>query len=66
MVEVYIAKEDAHNYYADLTGRWYISPSGFLWLEITWEEGSFWASKTIYHDFIREDELREICGDFCA
>lgn len=66
MVEVYIVKEDGLDYYSDLSGRWYIGPTGWLWLEVTWEEWPFWPFKTTYFDFVREDEVRELCGDYCA
>lgn len=41
-----------------LTGRWYISPLGFLWLET---KGYWWQRPK----FIVEDEIRELFGEYC-
>ena len=64
MVEVYVFGP-YNNYYAELTGRWYIAPSGLLCLEIEWTKG-YWPIRTLYTDFISENEIRELFGELCA
>ena len=57
---VFIDAENNQRNVSKLTGRWYVSPTGLLWIEVR-----FCASWPFYESiFVSENDLREIaiCG----
>ena len=68
MVEVYVVvpSQVGDNYYAELTGRWYLSPSGVLWVEVAYipeDAPTTWFGKQKYMTFVTEESIREIQGE---
>ena len=66
MVEVYVVvpSEIGDNFYALLTGRWYVGPTDTLWLEVATYSGSIWTGKEENLSFVSEASIREIQGEF--
>jgi hypothetical protein len=66
MVKVFIVPDySPEPFYADLTGRWYINPKGFLFLEVVVVH-KLWPLKRVTYNFWREDQIREIQGELCV
>lgn len=62
LVEVLVIRAYGPNYITYLSGRWYISPTNVLCLEVVTFN---WLGKVNYSNFVMESEIREIQGERC-
>jgi hypothetical protein len=62
LAEVVVVRDYYDSYAAYLSGRWYISPTDFLCLEVVTFN---WRGKVNFSKFVVESEIREIQGERC-
>jgi len=63
LVEVLVVRDYYSSYTAYLSGRWYISPTGVLCLEVVTFN---WRGKVNFSEFVLESEIREVQGERCC
>ena len=64
MVKVWIGNDNViPTGYYKLTGRWYVSPTEVLFLEVITKYT--WLGKPRFTDFVSESNIREIQGVYC-
>jgi len=62
LVEVIVVRDYYDSYNAYLSGRWYISPTDVLCLEVVTFN---WVGKVNFSKFVMESQIREIQGERC-